>query len=570
MFCLPQEIVNNFKEKLKSGEIDPAKLTDMTSAERRAYFGFLGETNAKSVNALFESKLLLKNQQQGIINWAKKVAGMKPEVLRDIVSKVDRMDKILEPKELDAFLNDLANQRLGFDVTFEEASKITELSKDITAKKEKIAPEAPIGSKDRLEYGTALTLFKDYVGDLKRNEKTFKDYVARPIETVGELAGVTKSLLSTLDNSFFGRQGIKTLYTSPSIWAKNFIKSWGDIGRELKGTDAITPIKADIYSRPNAINGTYDRMKLDIGLATEESFPSSLPEKIPLLGRVFKGAESAFNGAALRMRADLADRVIKIADRQGINLLDKVRAEDLGQMVNSLTGRGKIKMFTPEGQKFINASVFSIKYLKSQFDVLTQPFNRNIDPFVRKQAAINLMKIAGGIAAINTIANLLQPGSAEKDPRSTAFGKIKFGNTLIDTTGGLASVVSLASRITPTIHNGKWGFWSKSRTGVWTDLTAGKYGQQSALDIFESFWEGKLSPLAGLVRDVWKGSNFDGQKVTIKNALSNLVQPLSVQQFQEIMASKDADKVLMLMILEGLGFGVSVPFKQKPKSSVFK
>src|SRR3990167_11390690 len=101
MFCIPKELVEQFKAKLKTGEITPEKLVDMTSAERHASLGeILGESNAKSVNALFESKLLLKNQQLGIINWAKKVAGMKPEVLRDIVSRVNRMDKVLDPKEL--------------------------------------------------------------------------------------------------------------------------------------------------------------------------------------------------------------------------------------------------------------------------------------------------------------------------------------------------------------------------------------------------------------------------------------------------------------------------------------
>jgi hypothetical protein len=67
-------------KKLKSGEIDPAKLVEMTSQERRDFFSkFLGEENARQVNALFESKLLLKNQQQGIITWAKKVAGITKE-----------------------------------------------------------------------------------------------------------------------------------------------------------------------------------------------------------------------------------------------------------------------------------------------------------------------------------------------------------------------------------------------------------------------------------------------------------------------------------------------------------
>ena len=143
MFCIPQELIEQFKQKLKSGEITPERLADMTSEGRRTLFSeMLGAENAKRVNSLFESKLLLKNQQQGIITWAKSVAGLKPETLRDMISKVDRIDKVLNPKELDAFLEDLASQRLGFDVTFSEAAKISQLAKDVSEKKVKISEDS--------------------------------------------------------------------------------------------------------------------------------------------------------------------------------------------------------------------------------------------------------------------------------------------------------------------------------------------------------------------------------------------------------------------------------------------
>ncbi len=45
----------------------------MSSADRHAFFSkIVGEDHAGPVNALFESKLLLKDQQRGLINWAKK------------------------------------------------------------------------------------------------------------------------------------------------------------------------------------------------------------------------------------------------------------------------------------------------------------------------------------------------------------------------------------------------------------------------------------------------------------------------------------------------------------------
>lgn len=131
-FCLLPKHADAFLQKLKSGELTPEALMNMTSAERHATFAdILGERNATPVNALFESKLLLQHQQEGIINWAQKVGGLKPEVQRDIFSRVARMDKVLEPTELTGFLSDLAQQKLGFGVTMEEAGRIADLSKAV-------------------------------------------------------------------------------------------------------------------------------------------------------------------------------------------------------------------------------------------------------------------------------------------------------------------------------------------------------------------------------------------------------------------------------------------------------
>ena len=63
-YCLTLEQKNKFRESLRNGEIDPVKLSAMTSLERRAFLEkYVGKENAQTTNALFESKLLLKNQK---------------------------------------------------------------------------------------------------------------------------------------------------------------------------------------------------------------------------------------------------------------------------------------------------------------------------------------------------------------------------------------------------------------------------------------------------------------------------------------------------------------------------
>lgn len=576
MFCIPQELVEQFKAKLKSGEITPEKLSDMTSKERHDYLGsVLGEANAKSVNALFESKLLLKNQQLGIINWAKKIAGLKPEVLRDMISKINRMTKVLEPKEMDAFLEDLASQRLGFDVTYAEAAKITELAKDVEGKKAKISEDMPDGSPQRLDYGTALVLFKEYVGNLKLEATRIKtkDLWKNPDELFKRAGSLFKSLKATADNSFFGRQGQKVFYTNPGIWAKNFLKSFGDIGKELLGIDATAPIKADVLSRKNALSGDYERMGLDIGIKGEEAFPSSLPGRVPGLGRLFKASESAYNGAALRFRADLADKALEVAREQGINVMDKTWAKEMGQQINSYTGRGNVsKYLTAEGQARANAILFSVKFIKSQFDVLLKPFDPKSSPYVRKQAAYKLAKVLAGVSAINVLVSMLNNETPEFDPRSTNFQRPKVPGTesRFDISGGLTSLMTLGSRVLWTKHDGEWGHWMENQNGKWTKLNAGAFGQQTGWDVLiDGLFSNKLDPLFALLRDDLRGSNFEGDPITASTALTSLLAPIPLTVGRQISKSQDAGKLLWLMILEEFGYSVSTPRPKKPKPIKF-
>lgn len=567
-FCLPKSLTNTFLQKVKSGEVDPEKLSSMTSAERRVFFAsFLGDENSRHVNALFESKLLLKNQQQGVINWAKKVGGLKPEVQRDILSRVERMTDILQPKEMDAFLEDLAAQKLGVSVTMEEAGKIVELSKKVSETKAVIPETDPIRSPKRMDYGTALSLFKEYVGGLKVQAKQLapKELLTNPMELVQELGGITKSIASSFDNSFFGRQGFVTMINEPDIWGRNFIKSWGDIGKELKGIDAITPIKADVFSRPNALNGKYKALKLDIGLEGEEAFPSRFPERIPFFGRIFKASESAYNGAALKMRADLADRLIAEAESTGVD----VRESGIGFLINSMTGRGAVEL-TPGQSKFINVTIFSIKYLKSNLDVLTaHQFDPRVGSFAKKKAAENLGKVIVAIAGLLGTAKLLDPQSVEEDPRSSRFGKIWVGSEHqfgIDVLPGMRSIITLASRIVPTMHNGKWGFWMKNSKGKYTQLGTGKYGVSDPSDLISDFMKNKTAPITRLLLNMWEGRDFKGEKVTVGGEVLRTIQPIPVQNFFEVAKSATGADLILLPILEAFDIiGLNTSVRQKRK-----
>lgn len=128
-FCLPRAFASEFLKALQDGRVDPDKLSAMESADRRAFFEkIVGKDNAQPVNALFESKLLLKDQKRGLVSWAKSVAGINAAVRRDLLHKIEKLDRVLNPTEEKVFLADLAAAKLGTTVTHEEAQKITKLA----------------------------------------------------------------------------------------------------------------------------------------------------------------------------------------------------------------------------------------------------------------------------------------------------------------------------------------------------------------------------------------------------------------------------------------------------------
>lgn len=554
-WCLIKDKAREFKKALKEGTLDPAKLAKMGSEERRGLLEkYVGKENGQKVNALFESKLLLKNQKAGMISWAKKVAGMTKEAKRDLIARIEKLDTVLDPKSEKAFLQDLASERLGVNITKTEAKNIFDLSTKMEKLAEKRDPTTMKfpSEAERIEYGAARVALTNYVNELKiQTTALTAGERLKPVnlgKNVSEIAGLAKSAKASLDNSAIFRQGWKTLWTHPTIWAKNAVKTFGDFARSLKDGDKVKDgIMADLVSRPNY--DRYQKAKLAIG-NIEEAFPTSLPERIPLLGRAFKGSQNAFEGFLFRQRADVFDTYIDIMRRSGLDIDNPKELVAVGNLVNSLTGRGQLGAIEPIANT-VNNVFFSPRFLKSHIDVLTAHLaDKNMTPFARKQAAINLTKIVSGTAAILTIAKAINPDSVETDPRSSDFGKIKIGNTRFDVSGGMASVVTLASRLITQSSK-------SSSTGKVSQLNTGEFGSQTGTDVVYNFFENKLSPAASIVRDILKGQDFEGNKPTILGELNNLLTPLPISNYQELTKDPNAAPVLLAMAADALGIGTN-------------
>lgn len=433
-------------------------------------------------------------------------------------------------------------QKLGKKVTEEEAKNLVDLSQEVV--KAKQALEA---GGDRLDYGRKRVEFEDYYNGLKEKaaRKKLTEYV-KPVnwgEGVSNVAGFAKALKASFDNSVIGRQGWKTLWTNPDVWAKNSARTFGDFYNSMTGKDAMKEVRADVLSRPNSVNGLYKREGLAVGVR-EEAYPTTLPEKIPILGNVFKGSQDAFTAWQYRTRADVFDRLVDVANKTNADIAG------IGKVVNALTGRGHLGKLEAGADPFNNI-FFSPRFLKSNVDLLTvHAFDKKIGGFARRQAAENLVKVVLGTSAVLATASALDKDSVEFDPTSSDFGKIKSGNTRFNVSGGMGSILTLASRIITKSSK-------SSTTGLSTPLNQDRYGAKTSWDVAGSFFEGKLSPMAGIVRDLMKGEDFKKNKPTIMGELSNLLTPLPITNAYEILSNPNSANLMLALIADGLGIGTN-------------
>lgn len=556
-----KKIKANKEERLRrtfSPAEDEAFLNDIV--DQRLGIG-VSEEEAK---AIFE---LSKKVQNGSELFDKnKVHDRLSEISGELTGK--------QKETVDNFIEKLDSLATGKKISTESINKIKRYlsgdnpTEEVKKNIDKLIDDIVSSRKDNVKYGAARVALDDYVGDIKLGIKEPWDFSMESAKrAVSEVAGFSKSVLASIDNSFIGRQGIKTLYTGhPIIWGKTLVKSLEILSKSIGGKEMLKGVRAEIYGRKNSMNGTYDLMKLAVGQA-EEAYPTSLPEKIPYLGKLFKASQEAFTGSAYYMRAELADQLIEKRLAQGVDLADKVQAESLGNLINSMTGRGTAGL--GKLGKTTNTLLFSPKFLQSNLDTLTaHVFDKNVTVRDKAEAGKNLLKIIASVGGTLWIADKLNPGSVEWDPRSSDFGKIRISDTRFDITGGMASIVTLVSRIgIPFVEDGMFAGGTKSST---TGIIASQkdFNGRSALDLLGAFAENKLAPLAGTLVDLLKKEDFNGDPYTMKalkedpvdvswRLIKGLVVPIPLGSAYKNMEKYDASTALAISIIDGLGFGTN-------------
>lgn len=354
---------------------------------------------------------------------------------------------------------------------------------------------------------------------------------------------VPRAIMSSADLSAPFRQGIFV------AGRKEFRQAFGQMLKDFESENAFRASQEEIFKRP-----TYPIMK-DAKLAImnnsavltdrEEKFvAANLAEKIPIAGRGIRASDRAYTGFLNKVRADIFDDLYSKAVAQKYPITDKFVA-DLGKYINAATGRGDIK-FLARTTDTLSKLMFSPRLMFSRLNLLNPFFYIKLDPFVRREALKDLLRFT---AMQGTFLSLAAAAGATVglNPTSADFGKIKIGNTRIDTMGGFQQYIRLGAQLLS-------GKITSSTTGKVLTLGEG-YKPLTRLDILERFFQGKENPVASFVTDWLQGEDLVGNKFKVGPEIINRVTPMITQDMFDVFKDGGFVKGLGVTAAGIFGFG---------------
>jgi hypothetical protein len=165
--------------------------------------------------------------------------------------------------------------------------------------------------------------------------------------------------------------------------------------------------------------------------------------------------------------------------------------KSLAKTINILTGRGDLGKFT-EASQVLSGLFFAPRFAVSRFQVpITLATGSSAS---RKLAARSLVSYASTVTAMLALADISGTANVDWDPRSSDFGKARFGKTRIDPWMGLQQPAVLVSRLAST----------KTRT-----LNTREVMGIEAGTAIQRFFESKMTPSMRLLLN--RGEGFGGE-----------------------------------------------------------
>lgn len=410
------------------------------------------------------------------------------------------------------------------------------------------APKEELASSPELrrmlfERDKARSDIRKYVESLK--PKSVWSKIAEPINA-------TRALITSFDMSAVFRQGGFITLGNPIRAARAVRPMLEAFASEQKAYE----INKGIHERPNA--PLYEKSKLYLTPADgvealshrEEAFMSNWAEKIPLV----RNSERAYRTFLNKLRADSFDTMAGTLAKNGEPTLDESKA--IANFINVATGRGSLGNFEKAAVP-LNTVFFSPRYFASRLQLLAgQPLYGGSSA-TRGMVAKEYGKFLLGLGTVYAL-GLAAGGHLEKDPRSSDFGKLRFGNVRLDPLAGISQLATFVSREAS-------GSTKSSTTGEITAIRGKKvpFGGTTGMDVLSRFIRSKLAPPVGAAVDTIAGEDQSGQPVTPFSTATNLTVPLSMRDIYSAMQSEGVPKGAALGLVSLFGMGLQTYGKKR-------
>lgn len=509
-------------------------------------FGKPGLTDAQRLEAMQKriTELEAKVAAKDTSTKPTKVNRPLPPELEQAKQRIEALNQ--ELKELREAANpkktpeEVALQTLKTRLRSSIAKMEDQLKSGDFSKKQPVRPTLDAEA-ERLSYEAAKTK-AEWHEALMKDRLSRRTIPQKLLGTVGEVLNTSRAVLTSLDLSAVLRQGGFITLGHPV----RALKAFPAMFRALRSEAGQHAVNQEILGRKNY--RLYLQSKLYLSehghklSKMEEAYMSRWADKIPLVG----ASQRAYTTFLNKLRADSFDAMVNTLSRDGN--VTPAEASAIANFVNVATGRGKVGL-QENAATGLSTIFFAPRYVASRFQLIAgQPLYRG-SARTRKLVASEYARFLTGVGVVYGLVQLAG-GEVETDPRSSDFGKARFGNTRIDPMAGLLQPTVLLSRLA----SGE----TKRLSGDVVPIRGSEvpFGGDDAADVTARFLRTKLSPVVGTAVNIASGSDVTGKEVTAESAAENLLVPLALQDIYKTMVEQGVPKGTAMAILSIFGMGL--------------
>jgi hypothetical protein len=274
---------------------------------------------------------------------------------------------------------------------------------------------------------------KEVQDGLESNNSSARNSKIR--DNVVSTLSIPRTIMSSSDFSAPFRQAI-FLISRPQFW-----KSIPAMVKFAMSNESFDSLMRGIENDPlysKAAEAGVSFANLDGSLSQrEEAFTSKVVGKLPVIA----GSNRAHSGYLNKIRFDVFKSIYKKMNTPD-NPVTAKELKALGNYINNATGRGDLGSLNKASAELATA-FFSPRLIASRVRLLSGAATgfATLPPRVRAEARRDLAGFVGAALMVATLA-VANGAEVEKDPRSSDFLKLRWGNTRYDILGGFGQYIT--------------------------------------------------------------------------------------------------------------------------------